>query len=67
MSKKVLSTLLLFVVGIGFFVFGLNSLITAIHTPDTYQAENIIFSVIYLGVAFYAFGAILALPRKSKG
>jgi hypothetical protein len=67
MSKKLLSTILLFAVGIGFLLFGLNSLIAAIHTPDAYQAENIIFSVIYLAVAIYAFGAIFALPRKSKG
>jgi hypothetical protein len=67
MSKKLLSTILLFAVGIGFLWFGLHSLIAAIQTPDAYQTENIIFSLIYLGVAIYAFGAIFALPHKSKG
>lgn len=66
MPKKLLSTFLLFLVGIGFLLYGLSSFIWAIQVHDAYQTENIVFSLIYLGVAVYAFGAIIALPRRGK-
>ncbi len=60
MSRKLTSTLLLFAISVGFFVFGVMHLIGAKDTED-----YIIYSL-YLLPALVAFIAILRLPRKSE-
>ena len=60
MSRKMTSTLLLFAICVGFFVFGITHLIGAQSTED-----HIIYSL-YLLVSLVAFIAVLRLPRKSE-
>jgi uncharacterized YccA/Bax inhibitor family protein len=59
MSKKITSTILLFVVFIVFLGWGLSLLLS----PGK-DAETIIFSLLLLGCAGYALVSILMLPRK---
>ncbi len=59
MSKKIMSTILLFVVFIIFLGWGLSLLLS----PGK-DAETIIFSLLLLGCAGYALVSILMLPRK---
>jgi hypothetical protein len=59
MSKKIMSTILLFVVFIVFLGWGLSLLLS----PGK-DAETIIFSLLLLGCAGYALVSILMLPRK---
>lgn len=58
MSKKIQSTLMLFVIGIGFGIFSVTSLINA-HTQD-----DKIQAFLYMIPAVAAFGAILLLPFR---
>ena len=59
MSKKIMSTILLFAVFISFLWWGLSLLLS----PGK-DAENIIFALLLLGCAGYALVSILMLPRK---
>ena len=59
MSRRLTSTLLLFAIGIGFFLFGITHIFSATDTED-----YVIYSL-YLLTALIAFVAILRLPRKS--
>jgi len=59
MSKKIMSTILLFVVFIVFLGWGLSILLS----PGQ-DAETIVFSLRLLGCAGYALVSILMLPRK---
>ena len=59
MSKKIMSTILLFVVFIVFLGWGLTILLS----PGQ-DAETIVFSLLLLGCAGYALVSILMLPRK---
>ncbi len=59
MSKKIMSTILLFAVFIVFLGWGLSLLLS----PGK-DAETIIFSLLLLGCAGYALVSILMLPRK---
>jgi hypothetical protein len=63
MSKKLLSTLLLFLVFIVFLWWGLSQVL---HPDPTNTAESIVFGVLLLGCAGYAFVSILLLPRKRQ-
>lgn len=63
MSKKLTSTLLLFVVFISFLWWGLWQIS---HPDPTDSAESIVFGVLLLGCAAYAFISILLLPRKRQ-
>ncbi len=60
MSRKLTSTLLLFAIGAGFFIFGLTHIIAA------KTAEDYIIYSLYLMVALVAFIAVLRLPRRSE-
>ena len=60
MSRKLTSTLLLFAIGVGFFIFGLTNIIHA------KSAEDYIIYSLYLMVALVAFIAVLRLPRRSE-
>jgi len=59
MSKKIMSTILLFVVFIVFLGLGLTILLS----PGK-DAETIVFALLLLGCAGYALVSILMLPRK---
>jgi hypothetical protein len=59
MSKKIMSTILLFVVFIVFLGWGLSILLS----PGQ-DAETIVFALLLLGCAGYALVSILMLPRK---
>lgn len=63
MNKKLLSTLLLFAVFIGFLWWGLAMLI---HPDPENFGESIIFALLILGCAGYALVSILLLPRKRQ-
>jgi len=61
MSKKLLSTILLFAVFIGFLWWGLATLLS----PGK-DAETVIYALLLLGCSGYAFVSILMLPRKRQ-
>ncbi len=60
MSRRLSSTILLFLIGIGFGVFSVYSLAHAKHTDDVIQA------CLYLVPAVAAFGALIMLPFKKE-
>lgn len=59
MSKKMLSTALLFLIGAGFTLFAVYTLIQA---KDT---DTVMVGVLYLVPAVAAFAALIMLPFKS--
>jgi hypothetical protein len=60
MSKKLLSTVLLFLVFVAFFGWGLWQL------THNGGAEDVIYALMLLGCAGYALASILLLPRKKE-
>jgi hypothetical protein len=58
MSKKILSTILLFAVFIGFLWWGLSMLVSA------GDAETKVYALLILGCSGYALVSIFLLPRK---
>ena len=67
MNKKLVSTLLLFIVFIGFSWWGLSLLvngITTLHTPSG-DGENIVYAILLLACAAYALVSLLMLPRRN--
>ena len=58
MSKKMLSTTLLFLIGAG---FGVYSLYTLVNARDT---DTVMVGVLYLIPAIAAFAALIMLPFK---
>jgi hypothetical protein len=60
MNKKIISTILLFLIFVGFTWWGLASLIS----PN--DAETKIYALLLLGCAGYAGVSILMLPRKKQ-
>jgi hypothetical protein len=65
MSKKLVSTILLFAVFIGFLWWGLSMLVSAIN-PAHFDGESIVYSLLLLCCAGYALYSILLLPRKKQ-
>jgi|GEM_PF-369285 len=68
MNKKLVSTLLLFIVFAGFLWWGLSLLwygITTIRTPAG-DGENIVYALLLLGCAGYALVSLLMLPRRNQ-
>jgi len=61
MNKKMLSTVLLFLVFIGFLWWGLAMLVS----PGK-DIETVIYALLLLGCAGYAGISILLLPRKKQ-
>jgi len=61
MNKKLLSTILLFAVFIGCLWWGISMLVT----PGN-DAETVVFALLILSCAGYAFVSILLLPRKKQ-
>jgi multisubunit Na+/H+ antiporter MnhF subunit len=60
MSKRLTSTIMLFLIGIGFGIFSIYSLSVA----TTW--ENRILALIYMGVAVVALIALLRLPSRQE-
>ena len=68
MNKKLMSTVLLFIVFAGFLWWGVSLLwygISTIHTPQG-DGENIVYAVLLLGCAGYALVSLLMLPRRKQ-
>ena len=65
MNKKLLSTVLLFAVFIGFLWWGVYMLANPPTDGET-VAEKTVFALILLGCAGYALISILLLPRKRQ-
>ncbi|MBV9617078.1 MAG: hypothetical protein JO031_16620 [Ktedonobacteraceae bacterium] len=65
MDKKLLSTVLLFAVFIGFLWWGLSLLISTLSAPVK-DGESIVYGLLLLGCAGYALVSILMLPRRNQ-
>jgi hypothetical protein len=65
MSKKLTSTLLLFAVCIGFFIWGISMLIAGL-SAQVKDGESIVYAILILSCSFVALIAILKLPRKQQ-
>jgi Kef-type K+ transport system membrane component KefB len=67
MSKKIISTICLFAIFIGFLLWGAGLLYTTIKTPAASRDnESFVYGFLILVCAFVALGAILRLPRKGQ-
>jgi TRAP-type C4-dicarboxylate transport system permease small subunit len=64
-NRKLLSTLLLFAVFIGFLWWGLSMLTSTLNAPVK-DGESIVYALLLLGCAGYALVSILLLPRKNQ-
>jgi TRAP-type C4-dicarboxylate transport system permease small subunit len=64
-NKKIMSTIMLFIVFIGFLWWGLSLLTSTLHSPHI-DGESIIYALLLLGCAGYALFSILLLPRKKQ-
>jgi recombinational DNA repair protein (RecF pathway) len=64
-NKKILSTVLLFLVFIGFLWWGLSMLTSTLASPQK-DGETIIYSLLILACAGYALVSIVMLPRKRQ-
>jgi len=64
-NRKLLSTVLLFAVFIGFLWWGLSMLISTLSSKSI-DGETVIYSLLILGCAGYALVSILLLPRKNQ-
>ena len=65
MNKKIVSTVALFAVFIGFLLWG-GSLITSSLSDPAKNGESIVYGLLLLGCAGYALVSILMLPRKNQ-
>ena len=68
MNKKLMSTVLLFIVFAGFLWWGLSLLtygISTINTPKG-DGENIVYALLLLGCAGSALVSLLMLPRRKQ-
>ncbi|MBO0779311.1 MAG: hypothetical protein J2P37_10835 [Ktedonobacteraceae bacterium] len=61
MNKKLVSTILLFLVGIGFLWWSLSMLVS----PNK-DGETVVYALMILGCSIYAFVSLLLLPRKKQ-
>lgn len=64
-NKKLMSTILLFAVFIGFLWWGLAQLGAELTAPVK-DGETIVYSLLLLGCAGYALYSLLMLPRKKQ-
>ena len=65
MDKKLISTVFLFAVFIGFLLWGGSLLASSLFSP-TKDGESIVYGLLLLGCAGYALVSILMLPRKNQ-
>lgn len=66
MPKKLMSTVLLFAVFIGFLWWGLSMLTSSLATWPIKDGEQVVYSLLLLGCAGYALVSLLLLPRKKQ-
>lgn len=68
MNKKLMSTVLLFIVFAGFLWWGLSLLSYGISTLNTPKgdSENIMYALLLLGCSGYALVSLLMLPRRKQ-
>jgi hypothetical protein len=66
MSKKLQSTLMLFVIGIGFAIFSVVSLANVHTLRPSEQRDAVIQALLYMIPAVAAFGALLLLPFRQS-
>jgi hypothetical protein len=64
-NRKLTSTILLFIVFIGFLWWGLSMLTSSLAAPQK-DGETIVYSLLILACAVYALVSILMLPRKKQ-
>ncbi len=62
MNKRLMSTLLLFAIFIGFLWWGVSLL-----ADPQKDAEQVVYGILILGCSLYALVSILLLPRKKQG
>jgi TRAP-type C4-dicarboxylate transport system permease small subunit len=65
MQKKLMSTVALFAVFIGFLLWG-GLLLASSLSSRTSDKENIVYALLLLGCSGYALVSILMLPRKNQ-
>jgi len=68
MNKKLMSTILLFIVFAGFSWWGISLLlygISTLRTPNG-DGENIVYALLLLACAGYALVSLLMLPRRKE-
>lgn len=65
MSKKIMSTILLFAVFIGFLWWGISMITSTLSSPNI-DGESVIYGLLLLGCAGYALFSLLLLPRKKQ-
>lgn len=65
MQKKLMSTILLLAVGVGFLWWGLSMLTSSLSAVNK-DGETIVYSLLLLGCAGYAFVSLLMLPRRKQ-
>ena len=65
MNKTLTSTILLFLVFIGFLWWGLAMLTSSLSAPVK-DGESIIYALMIIGCGLAALGALLMLPRKNQ-
>lgn len=64
-NKKIMSTIMLFIVFIGFLWWGL-ALLTSTLESTHIDGESIVYALLLLGCSGYALCSILLLPRKKQ-
>ena len=64
MSKKMQSTIMLFLIGIGFLVFSVWSLVNVHTQPLGQQRDDVIQALLYMIPAVAAFVALFMLPFR---
>jgi hypothetical protein len=64
MSKKITSTIMLFIVFIGFLAWGIAMLVSELGAKVK-DGESIVYALLILLCSFVALGAILMLPRRN--
>lgn len=68
MNKKLMSTVLLFIVFAGFSWWGISLLLYGVSTLNTPKSdgENIVYALLLLACAGYALVSLLMLPRRKE-
>jgi len=64
MSKKIQSTIMLFLIGVGFLIFSVWSLVNVHTQPAADQRDDVIQALLYMIPALAAFVALFMLPFR---
>lgn len=63
MQKRLLSTVLLFAIGVGFGIYSVSTLVGAV---QAHRTDDIIQALLYMVPAIVAFAALIMLPFRSQ-